>query len=112
MSRDESNRRSFLQYGSAFAAWAAVPTRPAVKAAAAPQADRSQVKRRKPYVAIQIGAVSFVDEGTEKVLDILQKRAHVNTLWLNTYTYERGTGGRQLRGPSQTREPELLQRLG
>ncbi len=98
MSSDESNRRSFLQYCSAFGAWAAALTRPAVKAAAAPQADRSQVKRRKPYVAIQIGAVSFVDEGTEKVLDILQKRAHVNTLWLNTYTYERGTGGRQLRG--------------
>ena len=54
--------------------------------ASAQAADRSRVKRRKPYIAIQIGAVSFADEGTEKVLDILQEKASVNTLWLNTYT--------------------------
>ena len=32
-------------------------------------------------VGIQIGAVSFLDEGTEKVLDILQERGGVNTLF-------------------------------
>ncbi len=56
------------------------------------------VKQRKPYVAIQVGAVSFVDEGIDAVLDILQGKAHVNTVWLNTYTWDHGTGGRQLAG--------------
>jgi hypothetical protein len=60
--------------------------------------DHRRVKYRKPYIAIQVGAVSFVDEGTDKVLDVFQERANVNTLWLNTYTFERGTGGRQIPG--------------
>lgn len=50
------------------------------------------------FVAIQIGAVSFVDEGTEPVLDILQERARVNKLFLATPTWTRGTGGRQIPG--------------
>ena len=49
-------------------------------------------------VGIQIGAVSFVDEGTEKVLDILQERAGVNTLFLAVFTYGRGIAGRQIPG--------------
>lgn len=50
------------------------------------------------FVAIQIGAVSFVDEGVEPVLDILQERARVNKLFLATPTWTRGTGGRQIPG--------------
>ena len=34
----------------------------------------------------------------ETVLDILREKAHVNTVWLNTYTWDHGTGGRQLEG--------------
>ena len=49
-------------------------------------------------IGIQIGAVSFVDEGTEQVLDILQQRAHVNTLFLAVFTYGRGIAGRQVPG--------------
>src|SRR5579864_6908450 len=49
-------------------------------------------------VGIQIGAVSFLDEGTEQVLDILQERGAVNTLFLATFTYGRGIGGRQVPG--------------
>ncbi len=49
-------------------------------------------------IGIQVGAVSFVDEGTEKVLDILQERAAVNTLFLATFTYGRGIAGRQIPG--------------
>lgn len=33
-------------------------------------------------IAIQIGAVSFVDEGTEQVLDILQEQAGITCLFL------------------------------
>jgi hypothetical protein len=49
-------------------------------------------------VGIQVGAISFVDEGTEKVLDILQERAGVNTLFLAVFTYGRGIAGRQIPG--------------
>lgn len=50
------------------------------------------------FVGIQIGAVSFVDEGVEPVLDLLQERAGVNALLLATPTWTRGTGGRQIPG--------------
>ncbi len=33
-----------------------------------------------PMIGIQVGAVSFVDEGTEKVIDGLREMAAVNTL--------------------------------
>src|ERR1700747_2105385 len=49
-------------------------------------------------IGIQVGAVSFVDEGTEKVLDVLQERACVNTLFLAVFTYGRGIAGRQIPG--------------
>ena len=49
-------------------------------------------------IGMQIGAVSFVDEGREQVLDILQERAAINTLFLTTFTYGRGLGGRQIPG--------------
>src|SRR6202789_2659944 len=49
-------------------------------------------------IGIQVGAVSFVDEGTEKVLDVLQQRACVNTLFLAVFTYGRGIAGRQIPG--------------
>lgn len=52
----------------------------------------------KQTIGIQIGAVSFLDEGTEKVLDILEERACVNTLFLATFTYGRGIAGRQIPG--------------
>src|SRR2546423_14099356 len=51
-----------------------------------------------PMIGIQVGAVSFVDEGTDKVLDGFQELAAINTLLLTTFTYGRGIGGRQLRG--------------
>jgi len=46
-------------------------------------------------VGIQVGAVSFVDEGTVNVLDVFQK-ASINTLFLATFTYGRGIAGRQV----------------
>src|SRR5215469_91196 len=49
-------------------------------------------------IGIQVGAVSFVDEGTERVLDVLQERACVNTLFLAVFTYGRGIAGRQIPG--------------
>src|SRR5438445_3963096 len=51
-----------------------------------------------PMIGIQAGAVSFTDEGTDKVLDNFQQLASINTIFLATFTYGRGIGGRQLRG--------------
>lgn len=49
-------------------------------------------------IGIQIGAVSFTDEGVDKVLDILQERGGVNALMLASFTYGRGIAGRQVPG--------------
>jgi hypothetical protein len=49
-------------------------------------------------IGIQIGAVSFVDEGKEKVLDLLQERGAIDTIYLTTFTYGRGLAGRQIPG--------------
>src|SRR5262249_39974500 len=50
----------------------------------------------RPTIGIQVGAVSFVDEGTEQVLDILKERGAVDTIYLTTFTYGRGLAGRQI----------------
>src|SRR5260370_2116704 len=76
------DRRKFIR--NAIAAAAA--------SAASPAAGASKM------VGIQVGAVSFVDEGVEKVLDEFQQDAYVNTLFVATFTYGRGIAGRQLPG--------------
>ena len=43
---------------------------------------------------IQIGPDCFVDEGVEPVLDILQEKGAVDTIYLSTFTYDRGIIGR------------------
>jgi hypothetical protein len=50
------------------------------------------------FVAIQIGARSFVDEGVDKCLDTLQEKASVNVLMPTVFTYGRGLSGRQIPG--------------
>jgi hypothetical protein len=50
----------------------------------------------KKTIGIQIGPDSFVDEGIDKVLDILQQGGAVNTIYLSTFTYDRGITGRQM----------------
>lgn len=68
-------------------------------AAAAAQPSPAQSKSgAKKMIGIQIGAVSFLDEGVAKVLDNVQQRAAVNTLFLATFTYGRGIAGRQVPG--------------
>jgi hypothetical protein len=53
--------------------------------------------RDNKMIGIQVGAVSFQDEGVEKVLDIFQQNS-INTLFLATFTYGRGIAGRQVPG--------------
>ena len=54
----------------------------------------------KKMIGMQAGAVSFLDEGVDPVLDNLQKLGNVNTLFLATFTYGRGIAGRQVPGLS------------
>jgi hypothetical protein len=49
-------------------------------------------------IGLQIGAVSFVDEGIEQVLDTLREKVAVNTIFLAAFTYGRGLAGRQIPG--------------
>src|SRR5579859_7889580 len=79
------NRREFLKI-----------TAGASAALAMPSSAHAAVSSK--MIGIQVGAVSFVDEGTEKVLDILQEKAGVNTLFLAVFTYGRGIAGRQIPG--------------
>ena len=50
--------------------------------------------RAQKSIGIQIGVESFMDEGVEQVLDILQEKGAVNALYISTFTYDRGIGGR------------------
>jgi len=68
---------------------------------AAPQNAAQQTAAsggQKKTIAIQIGTESFMDEGVEKVLDILQQKGAVNALFLAVYDFGNGIAGRQLPG--------------
>src|SRR5678815_6074359 len=80
------SRRSFLK-GAA-----------AISLASASNHASAQAQKNKKFIAIQVGAVSFVDEGVDKVLDIFQERGHINALMLAVFTYGRGIAGRQVPG--------------
>jgi len=65
---------------------------------AASAARATEPPSRRQSIGIRVGAVSFVDEGTAKVLDILQERGAGDTIYLTTCTYGRGLSGRQIPG--------------
>ncbi len=93
-SPSDVSRRSFLKRtaaASAIAVTGAVFSETPVLGAEAPS-------RRGKSIGIQVGAVSFVDEGTDKVLDLLQERGAIDTIHLTTFTYGRGLAGRQIPG--------------
>ncbi|MEQ8676980.1 MAG: hypothetical protein RLP44_19765 [Aggregatilineales bacterium] len=52
----------------------------------------------KTFVGIQIGAISFIDEGVEQVLDILQETAGVNALLISALSWSIGNAGRAAYG--------------
>jgi hypothetical protein len=87
MLKSDLNRRKFLEITAGAGAALAMPT-----------LGQTAVASSSKMIGIQVGAVSFVDEGTEKVLDVLQQRACVNTLFLAVFTYGRGIAGRQIPG--------------
>ena len=54
--------------------------------------------KRDLLVGVQVGAVSFVDEGVGRVLDILQEKACANAVFVATQSFDRGVQGRQVDG--------------
>src|SRR5574337_101835 len=95
------SRRAFLKNVAA-ASVAAVGGRAGLSQAADPASVQAEnggpQKSEKKVVAIQIPAVSFSDEGVDKVLDTVQERAGVNTLLIAVFSYGRGIEGRQIPG--------------
>src|SRR5437764_12522924 len=74
-------------------------TTQAIAAAACAPAFTPALVRAAPVpklVGIQAGAISFVDEGTDQALDVMQEKGAVNAIFLATFTYGRGIAGRQV----------------
>jgi hypothetical protein len=88
------DRRSFLRLASATAAFfaqkgSAQPGDPGVTAAEARASrnPRRATNARKNFVGIQVRGFAWVDEGVDAVLDNIQKKGEVNTVWAYTYAY-------------------------
>jgi hypothetical protein len=70
-------------------------------AAAAPQRQNGPAPfppAGKKFVAIQIGARSFVDECIDACLDTLREKGGVNVVMATVFTYGTGLAGRQVHG--------------
>jgi TAT (twin-arginine translocation) pathway signal sequence len=101
----ESTRRNFLR-GLAATPAAALASGESLfgQAIKAPSRDTAQTSansssaKGKKFVAMQIGARSFVDEGVDKCLDTLQEKGGVNVLMATVFTYGTGLAGRQVHG--------------
>ncbi|NLE77319.1 MAG: hypothetical protein GX605_11285 [Chloroflexi bacterium] len=52
----------------------------------------------KDFVGIQIGAISFLDEGVERAMDTLQEKGAVNSLLIGALSWSRGNAGRAALG--------------
>lgn len=100
--KDDSSRRDFLKGLTAFPLLTAlgVKVQPAdpLMVSAPGQSDQRPETGTKKFVAIQIGARSFVDEGVDNVLDVLSEKGGVNVLMPAVFTYGRGLAGRQIPG--------------
>jgi len=92
------DRRGFLERSAAAAGAALLSRVPELDAHAHDGSLADEHRADPAMIGIQAGAISFVDEGVERVLDNFQKLASVNTIFLATFTYGRGIGGRQVRG--------------
>jgi len=88
------SRRDFLKNSAAFSALLALEPFESY----ASLSGKTEMNAKKKIHGIQIGAVSFVDEGVKPVLDFFQKEVGINTLFLTVFTYGRGLAGRQVPG--------------
>jgi hypothetical protein len=104
--KNETSRRNFLKRMTAMPVMALAGgrgllghgVRPPRAEGAGQSAPAAAPTTQRKFVAIQIGARSFVDEGVDKTLDTLQEKGGVNTLMPAVLTYGRGLAGRQVPG--------------
>ena len=117
------DRRSFVQLlsGAAAAGLGPLPEAVAqVRAGSAttsrPPANRADTTLKKNVVAIQVKPFCWVDEGIEQVLDNLQQKGNVNTVFAYTYDYDPAQitkGGYKASAGSRQVQPEaVLDRRG
>jgi hypothetical protein len=105
----ESSRRSFLKgltatpatlaFASGAGLLAQTTGTPHSNVAASPQGREVPTPfppKGKKFVAIQIGARSFVDEGVDPCLDTLREKGGVNVIMATVFTYGTGLAGRQV----------------
>ena len=97
--RSPLDRRNFLRLASAAAAVLTQKASPEAAAQTtaqtttpqavrlAPRGPRAATKNRKNFVGIQVRGFVWVDEGVDQVLDNLQHKGEVNTVWAYTYAY-------------------------
>jgi len=95
---NNSSRRNFLKGVTSASVLSLSSHPPSVSGRERNFPPTTPAQANKKIIAIQVGAVSFVDEGVDKVLDIFQERARVNALMLAVFTYGRGIAGRQVPG--------------
>ena len=90
------DRRSFVQLLTGAAASAGLGASPAANAQARavsattsrPTPNPADTTLKKNVVAIQVKPFCWVDEGIEQVLDNLQQKGNVNTVFTYTYDYD------------------------
>jgi hypothetical protein len=93
-----TSRRRFLQQMAVAPALALGGGLPLSAQVAAQAAEGKRSGKAKPFVAIQIGGRSFVDEGVDACLDTLQNVGGVNVVMATVFTYGSGLAGRQVHG--------------
>jgi hypothetical protein len=100
----ETSRRNFIKAASMSSAAALVgrrsfadpsPDLPVTAAFGEPTPDMTS---NKNFIAMQISAQSFVDEGVDKCLDTLQQKAGVNVVMPVVFSYGWELDGRQVHG--------------
>lgn len=93
----EFNRRTFVQLLGAVSAefglhantrGVAAAQEPTHKAADAAAGNRSRTINRKNVVGIQVKPFAWIDEGIDRLLDTLQEKGNVNTVFVYTYDYD------------------------
>jgi hypothetical protein len=89
---NDTSRREFLKAASLTAAAAAIGEAPLLAA----QQATTAASPGKKFIAMQISAQSFVDEGVDKCLDTLQQKAGVNVIMPVAYSYGWELDGRQV----------------
>ncbi|HEY3838875.1 MAG TPA: hypothetical protein VGL72_20005 [Bryobacteraceae bacterium] len=78
------DRRIFVRLCSACAAFLAQAERSGMKAQ---ERLPPPTRHRKNFVAIQVKPYAWVDEGIDSLLDTIQHKGEVNTVWAYTYDY-------------------------